>query len=186
MSETATVEPKPAPKPEHRCEHHYEDGSQCRGTKTRTGKCAGHSRLGIAANPSANADKANETRREKAREVAARPKTLKEALQARLEARAADVTAKYEGIALDGTSSPDTALRALEQWISRVYGKPTDHVATTVQVPEALADLHGKSAEERAELLRSLAAGKRLRLVLEDEPEIPANSDISSAQAAGE
>lgn len=172
MSQTATAQPEPpTDRDPRKCTHVYDDGRLCNGWATQgTGLCGGHRGLGLAADPSTygaqGAAATNAQAQERAQERRDKPKTLKEALAKRLEDRADAITNRYESIAL-GSTSDAASLTALDQWISRVHGRPTEHVETTVVAPASLEALRELTVEQRAELLNA-APGKRLALV-EDE-----------------
>ncbi len=158
-----------APRDTRKCQHIYDDGRLCNAFAAKsTGKCPGHSGLGVAASPKRAAQRSAKVRQTQAEARADKRKPLKDLLADRLEANAETIASRLLGVVKSGTDAD--ALRAIEQWTSRVYGKPTDHVATTVELPQALTDLAGMSAAERLELARQVAAGKRLRLVADDDP----------------
>lgn len=61
-----------------------------------------------------------------------------------------------------------TAMRraeAAERLLSRVYGRPKEHVETELPKPAIIEDLEAMSADEQRALLTATAGGKRLRLV---------------------
>lgn len=91
--------------------------------------------------------------RENAKEAAALG--LRALLGQRLEARADRITSRMEALALSEDDS--TALRGLELWMSRVYGKavqPTQDVST--ELPADVEALRAMSPEDRRALLRSM------------------------------
>ena len=80
---------------------------------------------------------------------------LRGMLGARLEARADALTARLEGLALSQDDA--IALRGIELWLSRVYGKavqPTQELQT--ELPVDTDALEAMSTEERRALMRSL------------------------------
>ncbi len=76
---------------------------------------------------------------------------------------------RLAGIVKNGTDAD--ALRAIEQWTSRVYGRPTEHVTTATEQPASLEALAQLTHKQRVELLRSVGEGKALRLVDPQEDE---------------
>ena len=81
---------------------------------------------------------------------------LKALMGARLEARAADLTARLERLAL--SSDDAIALRGIELWLSRVHGRAVQPTRDeTPEVPADVEALRALSPEERRALLRSIA-----------------------------
>lgn len=137
-----------------RCTETKTNGEPCTAFATRTGKCAGHSNLGISANPVANQAKSAEARREQAKQ---RKKTLLELLNDRLEAKAEAIAAAYDR-AVDNDD-----MRSIEAWITRVHGKPIERVQ---EIPGL--DVLEMSPAER----QKLAAQVLAQLAPEDRDEL--------------
>lgn len=147
----------PTNTPKTKCSEQRTDGQPCTAYATHTGKCAGHSKLGIAANPTANQTLAAQARRNKAE---LRKRTPQDHLQNALEARAKELVDSALNKASDGDIS------ALRWAWEAVYGKPQERV----QVQDS-SDVRSLSPEARAELRRrALAAHPDLaELVPKDE-----------------
>lgn len=146
-----------------------EERQQCEGTSKRTGErctappmrgerlCAGHAGRGVAASPEAaraGAEAANAGRREQAQARAeARKATLRDLLARQLEEHAETIAAALLDVIQTGTHADK--LRAIEQWTSRVYGKPTERVETgPLTEPETDRELRAMTEEERLALIR--------------------------------
>ena len=72
-----------------------------------------------------------------------------------MEQKAEDVAAKMEALALH--DDPAIALRGVELWLSRVYGKAVQPTQELQQdVPVDVEALQAMSTEERKALFRSL------------------------------
>jgi hypothetical protein len=79
------------------------------------------------------------------------------------------------------TTGAPAAIRraeAAERLLSRVYGRPTEHVATNRAPPASLEALRALSHEQRLELLRGIGEGKVLRLV----DAVPEDADVQPAR----
>lgn len=130
------------------CEAAKKNGEPCRANAIGNGtKCAGHSGLGIAADPVTNQAKAAERRRTKA-EVRAR--TAQDWIALELERHARDIV----GAAVKAAREGDWRAGA---WLfERVYGKPKERVE--VATPGSIADVQAMSSEERKALRARLIA----------------------------
>ena len=132
-----------------RCTATKTNGQPCGAYATKTGMCAGHSRLGIAQNPSAygrlGAEASLDTRLEKAER---RKMTFQDHLAAELEKEAANYVDTMRKAASEGD------WRALETWVTRVHGKPVERVETN---PNSL-DPASMTPVQRAELRRRLVS----------------------------
>ena len=53
----------------------------------------------------------------------------------------------------------------MEQLEARAMGRPTEHVETTVAVPESIEQLHRRSSEERRALLLQYAREGKLPML---------------------
>lgn len=121
-----------------RCHYVYPDGRTCLGWRTQTGYCGGHSRIGIAANPSESAKRANESRKIRHRERAERKRrdnlTLKEALAARAaDERDRIIEALFAGLDAD---SPRERQRAAELIVTRILGRPNVAIEQPADLPD--------------------------------------------------
>jgi hypothetical protein len=65
----------------------------------------------------------------------------------------ADVIAAQLADIIENGSDAD-ALRAMEQWTSRVYGKPTERVETDISIPQTWEEIDSMSREQRQAILR--------------------------------
>lgn len=152
---------------DRKCTHVREDGTRCKGWRMKdhpAGLCAGHAGIGVAADPAEAARLSAESRREQAEtRTEARKRTLKDMLAERLEEQADAIATRLTAIIANGDDSD--ALRAIENWMSRVYGRPTERVEATVVEPESVAELRRMSSEERRALLARMAGDGRLSLV---------------------
>lgn len=184
---TAALEPKPRD-PSKLCTETRRNGDRCRSYAQPNGKCAGHNGLGAITSPAASQARAVASRLQTANEAQEAAElvvlTTKQAVIAEANELQADILAAYRDAIRKGDVKSIRRAAAADQFMSRVYGKPTDHVETTVVVPESLEAIRGLSVEQRAELLRGVAAGKRLQLV-ERAAEKPANSGHPPATATG-
>lgn len=129
-----------------KCSETKHDGTPCKAWAiAATGKCAGHSKLGLAANPSASADKANAVRRAKGER---RRMTAIDVLHEKLEQQA-DVLINA---ALQAASEGDW--RATAWLYDRTYGRPTERVEST----SSDADIRTMTSEQRATLRKAALA----------------------------
>jgi hypothetical protein len=171
----ATVELDP-----RKCEHVDPSGQRCNGWRTETGLCAGHRKLGLAANPVGSAQRSSAVRQEKAE---ARRERLELAAMSTKEAvaRAAEelqplIVDAYRDAITTGEPAAIRRAEAAERLLSRVYGRPTEHMETTPSVvPASVQALRDLSHEQRLELLRGIDAGKALRLVDADDSQSPSS-----------
>ena len=154
-----------------RCEHVREDGSHCKGWKVKgRAYCAGHSGIGIAADPksfartaSAESARARSERAEVRREAA--EGGLRAVLGRKLEQHANELADRLMDIVREGSDAD--ALRAIEAMSNRVLGRPTEHVEVAdVRLPKSVEDIRAMSPEERRAALRELNA--RLRTGTDD------------------
>lgn len=127
-----------------RCGREKADGTLCKAFKVKgRDACAGHLGLGIGSDPSAHARASHASRQEQAE---TRRKRLRDALADAVEGELyEDIVAAYRDALRNG--EPGERLRAAEQLISRVYGKPKETVET-VQKPEEIRRLEEMSDEE--------------------------------------
>lgn len=172
---TAPLDALPPSRPQgeeedpRRCSHVREDGARCKGWKTSTGKCPGHSGIGLAASPQAAAEAASLSGTKRQAEAQARSearKPLRDQLAARLEERADQLITRLMQIVDTGTDAD--ALRAIDAMLSRVYGRPkeTVEVQAPVEEPETMQALRSMTIEQRADLLRTLEQQGRIPLQL--------------------
>lgn len=90
----------------------------------------------------------------------------------RLEARAAALTARLEALAL--SDDPQIALRGIQLWLERVYGRAVQPTAdVTPELPASLEAYKTMSPEERRALLRRIDSTAH---------EQPAQRDAASQQ----
>lgn len=113
-----------------RCSATRADGRACTAWATKTGFCAGHSGLGVAADPSESGFKGADTRRENAAKrrlhAERREMTLAEALAEKAaEERDALVEALF-GPVLSDQTSPMEKHRASIAILERMLGKPKE------------------------------------------------------------
>lgn len=147
------------------CSETTKTGKPCNAPATAaTGKCAGHSKLGVAANPEANQAKAAASRSHKA---ALRNRSAAEWLEAELEAQAQAIVKAASDAARDGD------WRAGAWLYERVYGKPVERKVELDQ-----GDVATLSGEERARLRARAVA--RLTLV-EDTTNVTADTTATTA-----
>lgn len=165
MSDTATAQ-------RIRCPETKKNGEPCTAWATYTGKCAGHSHLGVSADPVANQARATEAKRaaserkRKAAELAAM--TPKQKLERLAHDQYTQVEAAFKDAIDSGSLEDLRRAQASELLLSRVYGRPTERVEDARPVAPVLEELAALSPEQRAALLASVAGGKRLRLVDEE------------------
>lgn len=81
-----------------------------------------------------------------------------------LERRAEEIEARLGDIITHGSDAD--ALRAIEAWLSRVHGRPTEHTVVEAPEPESLQELRRMSSAERRALLARLDTGDGLAQVL--------------------
>jgi hypothetical protein len=106
--------------------------------------------------------------RQERRENAIR--STREALALAAEELRDEIVAAYRDAIQTGDPQDLRRADAAERLLSRVYGKPTEKVETTVETPEAIQQRRDMTPEQRAALLHRLSQGRRLRLVaLENE-----------------
>ena len=92
-------------------------------------------------------------------------RTTKEALALAAEELRDEIVAAYRDAIETGDPQALRRADAAERLLSRVYGKPTEKVETTVGVPESIQQLRAMTPEQRLALLHRLGEGKRLRLI---------------------
>ncbi len=158
-----------------RCSHIRDNGEQCKGWKMRDSDlCPGHAGVGLAANPQAAGNRGRaragelaEQRREQAETAAVTSKKgLRVLLAQRLEEHADKIAARLASIIEDGSDAD--ALRAIESWTSRVYGRPTEHVEVA-EKPRTLEELRAMPRAQRLALLADIEQRRTLRLVDEEQ-----------------
>ena len=156
-----------------RCTATKANGQPCGAYATKTGKCAGHSRLGFAADPSTFAKLGNrrsaEVRQEKAEQ---RRKTYLDILAEELENDALQNVEAMRKAASEGD------WRALETWVTRVHGKPVERVETTANS----LDPASLTSVQRAELRRRLVSEHPELLELVPAVERVTKSEVSDLQ----
>lgn len=159
-----------------RCSELRRDGQPCQAFATSSGKCAGHSKLGMAADPQAYAAKGaaatNAQRRQRANKRRKDQELARMTPKQRLDQLALDqqseVDAAFKDAIRTGSLEDLRRAQASELLLSRVYGRPTERVEDARPVAPVLEELAALSPEQRASLLASVAGGKRLRLVDEE------------------
>ncbi len=121
-----------------RCTSKRKDGEPCGSFALEGGLCVVHSGR-MPGFTSEQARKAQAAKTLKAQERAqARQESLKDKLARQIEARSDLITARLAEIVEHGTHAD--SLRAIEAWLSRVYGKPTERLEVQEQ-GEDVADL---------------------------------------------
>ncbi len=145
--------PKSAAPTRARCTSKRKDGEPCGSFAIESGLCVTHAGRGFttASAREAQARKASEAARRKQ----AQQESLKDKLARQLEARSDLITSRLAEIVEHGTHAD--SLRAIEAWLSRVYGKPTERLEVQEQ-GEDVADL--SLTELLKERDRIMAAGK--------------------------
>jgi hypothetical protein len=158
-------EPQAAVDPRH-CEHTKEDGSRCKGwTVKGESLCSGHLGRGIAANPSASARLANQSRREVGEERRERleraPRTVREARQMVYEELKDDMLDAWREAIRTGDPVAIRRAEASERLASRVEGRPTEHVVTEALKPRWKQEMDALSLEELEALRDEWRAERR-------------------------
>lgn len=104
------------------CTETKTDGTPCNAYATKTGKCAGHSNLGVSANPTANQAKSAEAMRQKAEQ---RKLSSLDLIAQQLETHAPELVSAAVKAAKDGD------WRAASWLYDRVHGKPVERVISS-------------------------------------------------------
>lgn len=125
-----------------KCSETRTDGEPCNAWATSTGKCAGHSGLGIGADPAALGLRGHASR---SRNAAKRRESLLERISRLTEEKASQITDAY----LQAGAGGDW--RALEALITRVHGKPVERVS--VEAPTDPLGVQAMSSAERQALI---------------------------------
>ncbi len=116
--------PKSAAPTRARCTSKRRDGEDCQSFALEGGLCVSHSGRGIT---SVNARERQALKASKAAQrKLMQSESLKDKLARQLEARSDLITARLAEIVEHGTHAD--SLRAIEAWLSRVYGKPTERL----------------------------------------------------------
>jgi hypothetical protein len=89
--------------------------------------------------------------------------TLQDRLAAALERNADKIEARLLAI-IDNGNDAD-ALRAIQEWTNRVYGRPTDRVEQVTAESETERTLRDMTREQRTAWLLELERRRELRLV---------------------
>lgn len=139
----------PEAPPKAKCTATKANGEPCGAWATTTGKCAGHSRLGWAADPTANAKVASRVSAQaRADRVELRKLSFLDLVAKRVEERAERYLEVYENAGAEGD------WRAIDALVTRVHGKPIERVESTTRA----LDPAEMTPAERAELRRKLLA----------------------------
>jgi hypothetical protein len=123
---TSTPEPAKSAAPKRaRCTSKRRDGEDCQGFAVERGLCIAHSGKGRFDTATARQAQARKAQLAAERRQA-RSETLRDKLARQLEEQAGMITSRLSSIVESGTDAD--ALRAIEAWLSRVYGKPTERL----------------------------------------------------------
>ena len=155
MSEIA---PTPESPPSNRCSATTKGGTQCKAWSVGGSiYCRAHGMTEEERSDLRNAAIRARQARAKARSdaIEASQTGLRALMGQKLEAESVALTQRLRDLALSEDDS--TALRGIELWLSRVYGKaiqPTQDVST--ELPADVAAIRAMSPEERRAMLQSL------------------------------
>lgn len=134
-----------------KCSETKTDGTPCSAFATKTGKCAGHERLGATTNPVASQAKSAEVRQAKAEN---RKLSSLDLIAQELETNAAELVGAAVRAAKDGD------WRAASWLYDRVHGKPVERVISSDDTD--VKDLSPAERDAlRARALASLDAEQR-------------------------
>jgi hypothetical protein len=151
-----------------KCAHVYDDGRRCNGWKVKgEALCAGHLRLGIAADPHAYGQRGStvsaQVRAERAQIRAEQRKSVSKRLDDRaaafLEREDVQQAIEERWLAILRNGGDADAIRLLKDLTDRVYGTAIQRTKDeTLKTPADIEAIRAMSSEERRAFIRAASA----------------------------